>query len=118
MLSVAKLKFDEDGTLNRHAYHDVGLAVENLVIQAIALGLRVHQMAGIHVDKARERFGIPEGYDPVAGLAIGYPGDPKILPDRLRERELAKRTRKPLEAFVFSSRWGNPSPFVEKANWV
>ncbi|MGH7236266.1 MAG: nitroreductase family protein, partial [Nitrospiraceae bacterium] len=50
-LSVAKLRFEEDGEPNRHAFHDVGLAVENLVIQATALGLVVHQMAGFDVQK-------------------------------------------------------------------
>ncbi len=110
MLSVAKLKFDHSGKPNRHAFHDVGLAAENLVIQATALGLMVHQMAGIHVDKSRETYRIPEGYDPVAGFAVGYPGDPQSLPEGLRERELAPRSRKPAESFVFSGRWGQASP--------
>lgn len=109
MLSVAKLKFEHNQKPNRHAFHDVGLAAENLVIQASALGLMVHQMAGIHVDKARETYGIPEGYDAVAGFAIGYPGEPQSLPEGLRERELAPRSRKPVESFVFSGRWGETS---------
>src|SRR5213593_4411938 len=33
MVSVAKLYFDEDHERNRHAFHDVGLAAANLVIQ-------------------------------------------------------------------------------------
>ena len=109
MLSVAKLKFEHNQKPNRHAFHDVGRAGENLVIQASALELMVHQMAGIHVDKARESCGIPEGYDPVAGFAIGYPGEPQTLPEGLRERELAPRSRKPAESFVFGGRWGQTS---------
>jgi len=112
MLSVAKLAFERNQKPNRHAFHDVGLAVENLVIQGMALGLFVHQMAGFHVDRAREVYGIPEGYEPVAAMAIGYLDDPGRLPDDLRERELAPRTRKPLESFVFSGQWGQPSPLV------
>jgi len=112
MLSVARLAFERNQKPNRHAFHDVGLAVENLVIQATALGLAVHQMAGFHVDKARELFSIPDGHEPVAAMAIGFPGDPARLPDDLRERELAPRTRKPLESFVFSGQWGQPSPLV------
>ena len=46
MVSVAKLAFDANGQPNRHAFHDVGLAVANLIVQATALGLGVHQMAG------------------------------------------------------------------------
>ncbi|MGH7351844.1 MAG: nitroreductase family protein [Candidatus Methylomirabilales bacterium] len=113
MLSVARLAFERNRKPNRHAFHDVGLAVENLVIQGMALGLFVHQMAGFHVDRAREVYGIPEGYEPVAAMAIGYLDDPGRLPDDLRERELAPRTRKPLESFVFSGQWGQPSPLVD-----
>ena len=40
-------------------------ATAALAIQASAMGLQVHQMAGILADKAREIFGIPEGYDAV-----------------------------------------------------
>jgi nitroreductase len=112
MLSVAKLRFEEGGEPNRHAFHDVGLAVENLVIQATAVGLMVHQMAGFDVQKARETFEIPDGYEPVAAVAIGYPGDPAMLPDRLRQRELGPRSRKPLQDSVFAGRWGRVSPLV------
>jgi nitroreductase len=111
-LSVAKLNFDHNGEPNRHAFHDVGQAVANLALQAHALGLAVHQMAGILPEKARELFEIPEGYDAVAGLAIGYPGEPDTLPDQLRQRELAPRERKPLDSFVFTGKWGKVSPIV------
>jgi nitroreductase len=111
-LSVAKLKFDHNGEPNRHAYHDVGQAAANLALQAHALGLALHQMAGILPEKARELFEIPEGYEPVAGMALGYPGDPHNLPDQLRERELAPRERKPLDSFVFTGKWGKVSPIV------
>ena len=110
MVSVAKLHFDENGERNRHALHDVGQAVANLIVQATALGLVVHQMAGIFPDKIRELYGIPEGYEAVAGIALGYPGDPQSLPEGLRQRELAPRVRKPLTEFVFSGRWGKTSP--------
>jgi nitroreductase len=114
MLSVAKLYFDRNRKENRHALHDVGLAVGNLVTQATALGLSAHQMAGFHVEKARELFNIPEGHEPVAMIVIGYLGDAETLPEPLRERELAPRTRKPLEAFVFTGSWGQRSPLVAR----
>ena len=110
-LSVARLNF-EDGRPNRHAFHDVGQAAANLAIQATALGLQIHQMAGVLPDRARELFAIPDGYEAVAGIAIGYPGDASSLPDQLRERELAPRARKPLESFVFTGKWGQVLPAV------
>ena len=112
MVSVARLSFEEDGNPNRHAFHDVGQAVANLIVQATALGLVVHQMAGIFPDKIRELYGIPEGYEAVAGIALGYPGDPAALPERLRLRELAPRSRKPIQDFVFAGRWGQTSPIL------
>jgi len=111
MLSVAKLTFD-DGSANRHAIYDTGMAVENLVIQATALGLFVHQMAGFRVHQAREECKIPSGYEPMAMIAVGYPGDPGTLPDHLRERELKPRERNSISEFVFSGTWGIPSPVV------
>jgi nitroreductase len=112
MVSVAKLAFDANGQPNRHAFHDVGLAVANLIMQATALGLGVHQMAGIYPDRVRELYGVPEDFEPVAGIVLGYPGDPAILPDELRQRELAPRTRKPLESFVFQGAWGETASMV------
>jgi nitroreductase len=108
MLSVATLQF-EDGSMNRHALHDTGMATENLVIQATALGLVAHLMAGFRIDQARTDCQIPEGYEPVAMIAIGYPGDPAQLSDRLRTREVQPRVRKSVTEFVCSARWGQPS---------
>lgn len=111
-LSVARLKFEHNGQPNRHAFHDVGQAAANLALEAVALGLQIHQMAGINPEKARATFAIPEGFEAVAGIALGYPGDPASLPDPLRERELAPRTRKPASSFVFTGSWGTASPIV------
>jgi len=108
-LSVARLKFQHNGQPNRHAFHDVGQAAANLALQATALGLQIHQMAGIHPDKAREVFAVPPDHEVVAGIALGYPGDPASLPEQLRQRELAPRQRRPLEQFVYTGQWGNPS---------
>jgi nitroreductase len=112
MISVAKLKFEKSGKPNRHAFHDVGQAVADMTTQATSVGLAVHQMAGIVADKAREVYNIPRDYEAVAGIAVGYPGEPETLSGELRERELAPRNRRPLESFVFTGGWGVTSPLV------
>ncbi len=112
ILSVAKQNFDRNGNPNRHAFHDLGLAVANLVFQATALGLGVHQMAGFDAEKARGLFEIPPGHEPCAVIALGYLGTPESLPEPLRARERAPRRRKPLEEFVFRGRWGEVSSRV------
>jgi nitroreductase len=111
-LSVASLNFEHNGEPNRHALHDLGQATATLALQATTLGLQIHQMGGIFPDQARRIFCIPEGYEPVAGIALGYPGDPATLPEKLRKHELAPRERKPLTAFVFTGTWGQASPIV------
>jgi nitroreductase len=111
-ISIANTVFADGGETNRHAFHDVGLGVENLVIQATSLGLMVHQMAGFSPDKVRDLCELPADCEAVAAMAIGYPGDPSLLPDRLRQREFAPRSRKPITDFVFTGRWGHPSPIV------
>jgi nitroreductase len=112
-LGITKLRFARDDQPNRAAIHDLGLAAGNLVVEATARGLWVHQMIGILPDKAREIYAIPEGYEPLTGIAIGYAGDPKALPEGLRERDLARRPRKPLKEFIFSQTWGNISEIIK-----
>ncbi|BAZ37123.1 nitroreductase [Calothrix sp. NIES-4101] len=113
ILAVAKTRTD-DGKTNRHAFHDVGLAIENLAIQATALDLSVHQIAGFSADAARKEYQIPEDYEAVTAIVVGYAGNPENLSDGLRERELAARIRKPLKEFVFTGKWGNTLPVLAK----
>ena len=112
VLTVTNLYLPNTGKPNRFARYDIGLAVENLVLQATALGLFCHQTGGVNVEKARTEFNIPEGYEPVDIIAIGYLGGVDRLPDDLREPELGQRMRKPIPDFVFSDRWGKVSQLV------
>ena len=111
-LSVAHTKTQRDGKPNRVALHDVGSATAQLTFEANGRGLQVHQMAGFDAEKARQTFAIPPDWEPVAAMAIGYPGNPESLPQKLRDRELAPRTRKPLGEFVMTGGWGHTAPFV------
>src|SRR5205823_724579 len=94
-LGCTSLFFTKSGKPNAAAIHDLGLAAGNLCLEATARGLHVHQMIGILPDKAREVFHVPEGVQPLTGLAIGYAADPNTLPDKFKERDLEPRTRKP-----------------------
>jgi nitroreductase len=105
MISVAKRSFS-DGKPNRTALHDVGLASESLTLQAVALGLFTHGMAGIEREKIHELYGLPEDCEAVAAWAVGYGGEPSMLQGALREREEAPRTRKELKEFVFTGKFG------------
>jgi nitroreductase len=117
MLAVASLSFARNSKPNRHAFHDVGLASENLVLQATALGVVVHQMAGFLPEKAREVFEIPEGNEPLTMIAAGYPGRTDDLPETLRSRETAPRSRKTLSSMVFTGKWGNVATAITEATF-
>jgi len=112
-IAVSQLEFARNGHPNRNAFYDTGAALADLSLEATARGLFVHQMAGFDPHKAIELFHIPKGWEPIAAFVIGYPGDPQSLPDTLRERELAPRSRKPLADFVMSGDWGHPAPFLK-----
>jgi nitroreductase len=89
------------------------MAVSNLIVQATAFGLYVHQMAGFSVEKVRETYSLPEGFEPVAAIAIGYPDDPNVLPEQFRQQEIGPRQRKPIVSFIFETKWGETSPLVK-----
>ncbi len=81
--------------------HDTGAATANLSLQATADGLHSHSMAGFDDEQVRASFGIPSDYDIGAATAVGYIGDPAVLPDSMLKMEVAPRQRKPLETLCF-----------------
>ena len=105
-LSVARLTLAGSNNPNRYALHDTGMAMGNLLAQATALGLFVHQMGGFDVEKARIDLGLPPQHDPVAMMAIGYYGNAAEADGSLRDREMRPRSRKHLAEFVFRNAWG------------
>jgi len=114
-LGCTSLNFSRNNQPNAAAIHDLGLASGNLVVEATARGLVVHQMIGILPDRAREVYHVPEGVQPKTGLAIGYLGDLNSLGEPYKDRDVAVRTRKPLQDFVFGGRWGIASPLARAA---
>ncbi|SDK30414.1 Nitroreductase [Actinopolyspora mzabensis] len=108
VLGVVKLT-DDDGETLPYGEYGLGLATENLVLQAEGEGLVAHQMAGFDRAAAREAFGIPTDYEPMVVVAVGAAGDAEQLPERLREKEAAPRSRIPLTEFVFSDSWQEPT---------
>jgi nitroreductase len=108
-IGCTRLRFNLTGQPNAAAVHDLGLASATLSLEATARGLLVHQMIGIVPAKVSALYAVPDGVQPTTGLAIGYAADPNTLPENLRLRDLAPRTRKPLSEFVFTGKWGTAS---------
>ena len=113
VIAVAELAFAKNNAPNRNAQYDVGAASLQLCLEATARGLVVHQMAGFDPETAKEAYDIPQGWEPIAAMAIGYPGDASSLPEPLQSREKAPRTRKRIREFVMSGQWGHTAEFVK-----
>jgi nitroreductase len=109
ILGTAHTRFSRNGTPNGYAMYDLGAATAMLILQATAMGLAAHQMAGFDHDAARKAFEIPEDYSLGSVMALGYQGEPAALPDaKMIATETAPRTRKPLSEIAFSA-WGEPA---------
>jgi len=105
ILGVTKTRFSHNDTPNNYAAHDLGAAMAYMALQASALGLAAHQMAGFDWVKAREAFAIPETYAMGSVMALGYQGELTDLPERFQAQEQSPRSRKPLSEIVMSE-WG------------
>jgi len=111
MLVVAAVV--HEGRPARTSFYDTGLAMGNLTVQAMALGLMLRQMAGIDRDRARELYAIPATHEPICAVALGWPAPPETLPDKRRAFEQEPQVRKPLTDFVFGERWVQPADFLQ-----
>ena len=111
MLSCAGSIFAHSGKPNRWGQHDTGAASVSMALQAVALGLMVHQMGGFDAAKARAAFNIPAEYTPMAMIAVGYQTVPDILDDETKKKELAQRTRRPVGERFYEGGWGHPVSF-------
>ncbi len=108
ILTAVSNRLSASGRPNRYAWHDAGMALQNLLLQATRLGLASHPMGGFDADEVRKTFQLPEDWEPVTITALGFPGNPATLPPELRAREKAPRKRKPLSEVVFHGAWDLP----------
>ncbi len=113
IITTTRRTFSKNDKPNRVCEHDVGLAAANLTLQAQALGLHVHQMAGIDMTACRVTYKIPEGFDPMTAIAIGHAADPASFDnEELAQRDKGPRTRMPLHEWVYTGRFGEASGIV------
>ncbi|MHA1858148.1 MAG: nitroreductase family protein [Candidatus Thorarchaeota archaeon] len=99
----------EDGGCPAHGLPyfmmDAGLAIENMLLQAVHLGIMGHPTAGWDEDRLRETLNIPESFRIVAVVFFGYPMEPDEMDSKTREKELRPRDRRPLSEIVHWNAW-------------
>jgi nitroreductase len=106
VLCCAKLT-KHDGSKNKYALHDLGLANENLLMQMRSLGYNCRPMGGFDHEKARELFDIPEDIQPFVIIAAGYPLKKDKMSEALKQEETKFRERNEIENWLFHGKWGN-----------
>jgi len=111
-LGVTRLRFSKNDKDNRVARHDLGIASGYLALQAAAIGLQAHQMAGIDQEGAKAEFGVPDPFEVVTAVALGHPAALEDLSKEIRDRDEERKGRSPLGAFVFGGTWGTASDLV------
>jgi nitroreductase len=102
IVNVATLSIDETRE-NPWARYDLGQAVAHLTIQAQHEGLHTHQMGGFDGTAIAEAFNLTEDQAVVTVTALGVLGKPDDLTPELREREIAPRTRLPLQDLLLTN---------------
>lgn len=90
---LAHKVFNKDGKPNPVHLFDCGSAFENLALQGTSMGLVVHGMSGFDFERAHSELKVPEDYAVAAMFAVGRPGDPDKLPEKLRQVEAPSRRR-------------------------
>ncbi|HEX7308600.1 nitroreductase family protein [Lentzea sp.] len=84
----------------------LGLAMENIALQAVDLGLISHMMGGFDPDAVHAAFAMPADVRPLVAMALGHEGSLEDLPEDLQAREQRERERHPLSETVFTGSWG------------
>ena len=88
-----------------YALFDAGLAVENLLLQAVCEGLIAHPIAGFKPVEIKTLLGIPEKYTLITLVVLGYPGDPSVLSEEHRAAESGEQERKGKEEIISFNGW-------------
>mgnify|MGYP005835959879 CR=1 FL=1 len=112
LIFVIAAKVEDDCHLSdRRDYFlfSCGLAVGQMLIRAVDLGIIAHPIAGYNPVVAKQQLGIPEECVVITLVICGYPGtDDSLLSDSQKEREKVRPARKPVGDNFFDGEWGNP----------
>ena len=104
IIAVPEEQPEKNGVQN--AMLDLGMAMQNMMLQGYGMGLTMHAMAGWDFDKIRTGFAIPDNAKPVALMAAGYRGRVEDLIEEVRAKDLKVRTRKAIAEFTFRDSFG------------
>lgn len=106
VLSLARKLTSRDKPY-KHNFHDVGASTSLMALQAVNMGLQIHPMGGFDGEKARQVFNIPDTFDTVTMIAIGYPGkNIDHLNEYQQKNEQQRGERYTQNEFVLNHKFG------------
>tara|TARA_R110000787_G_scaffold48123_2_gene116188 strand:- start:1437 stop:2018 length:582 start_codon:yes stop_codon:yes gene_type:complete len=100
VISATQMEYKGQMTPNETHSFCAGSAWMSLALQAHAMGLITHGMAGFDREAANKVLNVGDGFHVNAAVAIGYQGDKASLPESYREREIPS-DRRPITESVF-----------------
>jgi len=92
----SKKTFSRNGRANPVHAFDAGAAFQSFCLQAAAIDLVAHGMAGFDREAAHRDLLAGDDFAVQAMIAVGHPGDPEALPESLRAVEKPSG-RRPIE---------------------
>jgi len=107
ILNIAKKTFTHNGKPNVTFKYDLGQSMGAMILEIVNQGLVSHQMSGFNPSVASELLSIPDDYQPVSIIAVGYMGSIDDLPEEIAKIETKPRERKKLSDLVFAGKFGN-----------
>ena len=99
-VALYRKTFKRNGRENKWALHDLGMANAQLLLQASAIDIYGHLMAGFDVNKLKQSLNLGDDLVPACMGVLGYLGNPDSLEEPYRTREKAERKRNKLNEFV------------------
>jgi nitroreductase len=95
------------GSIQKHSWHDLGLAIGNLTYQANSMGIYLRNMGGFDSKRAICNFNIPEMFEPVVMLTLGFSGEIENPNSEFLVPMGENRVRRNLSQLIYQGNWEN-----------
>lgn len=100
VITIVRHNFHYNQKENEWALYDTGAAALSMSLQASEMGLMAHQIGGFDREEIQREFNLPDGFQPITIIAIGYENT------AIDSSEEEPRTRYPIEKNFFLGEWG------------
>jgi len=107
VLALVKKIDVKTGSIQKHSWYDLGLAIGNLTYQANSMGIYLRNMGGFDSKRAISNFNIPEMFEPVVMLTLGFPGEIENPNSEFFVPMGENRVRRSLSQLIYQGNWEN-----------